>query len=38
MEYKFKDYLIGAKSCPMHLKLKYQQVKRRQETLDIQRQ
>lgn len=29
---------ISAKACPTHIKLKFQQAKRRQETLDIQKE
>lgn len=37
-ENKFKDYFFDTKACPTYLKLKYQQAKRRQEALDLQRQ
>lgn len=39
MEARFTTYeTISAKACPMYLKLKFQQAKRRQETLEIQKQ
>lgn len=39
MEHRFSTYdAIGAKACPVYIKLKFQQVKRRQETLEIQKQ
>lgn len=39
MEARFTTYeIISAKACPMYLKLKFQQAKRRQETLQIQKQ
>lgn len=39
MEARFSTYTtINTKACPTYLKLKFQQAKRRQETLDIQKQ
>ncbi|XP_060835186.1 snurportin-1-like isoform X2 [Rhopalosiphum padi] len=39
MEHRFSTYeTISAKACPIYIKLKFQQVKRRQETLEIQKQ
>jgi len=39
MEHRFSTYeTVGAKACPVYIKLKFQQVKRRQETLEIQKQ
>lgn len=39
MEARFTTYqTISAKACPIYLKLKYQQAKRRQEVLEIQKQ
>lgn len=38
MDTRFRTYeTISAKACPTYLKLKFQQAKRRQETLDIQK-
>lgn len=39
MEARFTTYqTINAKVCPLYIKLKFQQAKRRQETLKIQKQ
>lgn len=39
MEARFtRSETISAKACPTYLKLKFQQAKRRQETLEIQKQ
>lgn len=39
MEARFMTYeTISAKACPTHIKLKFQQAKRRQETLDLQKE
>ncbi|KAF0770430.1 snurportin-1 isoform X1 [Aphis craccivora] len=39
MEHRFSTYeTISAKACPIYIKLKFQQVKRRQEILEIQKQ
>jgi hypothetical protein len=39
MEAKFMTQeTISAKACPNYIKLKFQQAKRRQETLEIQKQ